>query len=259
MNEYEFDIKKSEIREQYLKIIKLKEFGLISSTSNCENEILGYSLEELKKIPQEANLALGCSNPKLYANYKIGETVLDLGCGAGFDCFLASFEVGKTGKVIGVDMMPEMLTKAREIAHIHNYSNVEFRLGEIEHLPVEDNSIDVIISNCVLNLSPNKTQAIKECKRVMKNSARLFLFDILLDDSFTQDMIQELQNNKAASCIKSAITVQEMQKILESENFKNISISLHAKSNEIIDFWLKEESKKYYNKVFSAKIEAYLE
>ncbi len=266
------DIVRQEVRLQYQKIIKLKEFGLQNlSLCSCnqeskkiinsnENSILGYSVYDRNKVPPQADLGLGCANPKLYANYKKGETVLDLGCGAGFDCFLAAHEVGEEGKVIGVDMMHEMLSKAREISSLHNYRNVEFRLGEIEHLPVADKSIDVIISNCVLNLSPNKKQVIKECKRVMKENARLVLLDVLLDDSFAANEESSkafLKSTKAAACIKNAFTVSQMQEILKELSFKSISIILHEKSDEIIQTWIQDEEKILKNKIYSAIIVAY--
>ncbi len=258
MPQFLYDKSIQEIREQYQKIIKLKEFGLKTCLpSSCENEkenILGYSNYDFQKAPKEADLALGCANPKAYAHYQEGQIVLDLGCGAGFDCFLASHEVGAKGKVIGVDMMHEMISKAREIAYKYKYSNVEFRLGEIEHLPVENNSIDIVISNCVLNLSPNKEQVIKECKRVMKTSAKFIIFDILLDDEFSLSLKQKLQTIPQASCIKSAITVSEMKSLLEKEKFQNIFIKTVPKSKEIIHSWLKEASFAFNDNIYSAMI-----
>ena len=152
------------VMESYKKIA-------VESSNCCGDNIsksIGYSEEELETVPKDSNLGLGCGNPQLIANICEGETVLDLGSGAGFDCFLASKKVGDSGQVIGVDMTFEMVTKARNNAYENNYNNVDFRLGEIENLPVADNSVDVIISNCVINLSPNKQRVYDEAYRVLK-------------------------------------------------------------------------------------------
>ena len=175
------------VMESYKKIA-------IESSNCCGDNIsksIGYSEEELEIVPNGSNLGLGCGNPQLIANICEGETVLDLGSGAGFDCFLASKKVGEDGLVIGVDMTFEMVTKARNNAFENNYNNVDFRLGEIENLPVADNSVDVIISNCVINLSPNKQRVYDEAYRVLKEGGRLAISDIVLMKDLTDEMKED--------------------------------------------------------------------
>lgn len=180
---------KNIVRDSYKKIV-IKEDKL----SCCGEEIsksIGYTNEDMNTVPENSNLGLGCGNPHLVANIREGETVLDLGSGAGFDCFLASKKVGENGLVIGVDMTPEMLSQARNNAKNNNYTNVDFRLGEIENLPVGDNMVDVIISNCVINLSPNKQRVYDEAYRVLKSGGRLSISDIVLMKDLTQEMKQD--------------------------------------------------------------------
>ena len=183
---------------------------------------IGYSSEEMNAVPEGANLGLGCGNPTALASLKEGEVVLDLGSGAGFDCFLAAHKVGKSGKVIGVDMTPEMLERARENAGKGGYGNVEFRLGEIENLPVADSSVDVIISNCVINLSPDKTRVFAEAMRVLRPGGRLMVSDITLLEELP-DFIKE---SKAAyvGCIAGAVMKDEYLGMVSSAGFRDVRV-----------------------------------
>lgn len=178
------------VQKNYGKIAK-GETKKIISLDNNSNEVsksIGYSLEEIESVPEEANVGLGCGNPLSFANIKEGDIVLDLGSGAGFDCFLASKKVGRRGRVIGVDMTPEMLHKSRQIAKEHKYRNIEFRLGEIENLPVADNYVDVIVSNCVINLSINKGRVYNEMYRVLKIGGIIAISDIVIIKELSEDM-----------------------------------------------------------------------
>ncbi|HEY3295629.1 MAG TPA: arsenite methyltransferase [bacterium] len=183
---------------------------------------IGYKLEDLKDVPAGANLGLGCGNPLEYAQVKPGETVLDLGCGAGFDCFLASREVGPEGHVIGVDMTPQMLEKARHNAAKTECTNTEFRLGEIEHLPVADNSVDVIISNCVINLSPDKPRVFGEALRVLKPGGRLLVSDLVL----RRPLSEKLKNSVEAyvGCVAGASMKEDYLTLMQEAGFRNITI-----------------------------------
>ncbi len=183
---------------------------------------IGYSDEELKTVPEGSNLGLGCGNPVALASLKEGETVLDLGSGAGLDCFLASQRVGEKGKVIGIDMTPEMVKKARENAKKGGYRNVEFRLGEIENLPIADNSIDVVISNCVINLSPDKDKVFSEAYRVLKPGGRLMISDIVLLKELPEPLKENIDTY--IGCISGAALKAEYLKKIESAGFKDVKV-----------------------------------
>lgn len=197
-------------------------------------------------------MGLGCGNPQAIAGLKVGETVVDLGSGGGFDCFLAAAKVGETGRVIGVDMTPEMVNKARENARQGDYSNVEFRLGEIEHLPIADDSADVIISNCVINLSPEKQKVFREAYRILKPGGRLAISDVVA----TAILPPELKNDLdlLSRCVSGAAAPEEIVKMLQTAGFRDIRIQTQEKSREFIKQWIPGTNVQDY--VVSATIEA---
>ncbi len=217
------------VRDGYAKA--LSQMNSCCSSSSCCGGVtqaadigkkVGYSDSELNAVPEGANLGFGCGNPVALASLKEGDVVLDLGSGAGFDAFLSAPRVGKTGRVIGVDMTPEMVAKAKENAKKGNYSNVDFRLGEIEKLPVEDNSIDVIISNCVINLSPDKETVFKEAYRVLKAGGRLMVSDLVL----AKELPQEIKDSVEAyvGCLAGAIKKDEYLRFIEQAGFQDIKV-----------------------------------
>lgn len=221
---------KKVVREGYAKIVKQKSSCCAPVQSCCAtgdiaehiSKEIGYTVEEIISVPEESNLGLGCGNPVALASLKEGEIVLDLGSGAGFDCFLAAQKVGKRGKVIGVDMTPEMIEKARENAKKDGYENVEFRLGEIENLPVADNFVDVVISNCVINLSPDKSRVFKEAFRVLKPGGRLMISDIVL----LKELPEFIKNSIEAyiGCISGAIMKNDYIKTIKEAGFWDVRI-----------------------------------
>ena len=212
----------------------------LQSTSCCTQggnaekiaQAIGYTRDDLQKAPTGANLGLGCGNPQALADLKPGETVLDLGSGAGFDCFLAAGKVGPNGRVIGVDMTPEMIGKARENARTVQVSNVEFYLGEIERLPVPDDHVDVIISNCVINLSPEKRRVFREAFRVLKPGGRLAISDIVTLAPLPEGIKENLA--AVASCIGGAQSVDEIKKLLGETGFKDIAVDIDKASEAAI-------------------------
>jgi SAM-dependent methyltransferase len=216
------------VRKGYAKIAKQKSSCCCSEPSCASGDIeeisrkLGYSDEEMGSVPEGANLSLGCGNPIALASLKEGEVVLDLGSGGGFDCFLAARRVGEKGKVIGVDMTPEMIDKARENAGKGKYKNVEFRLGEIENLPAADDSVDVVISNCVINLSPNKQQVFREAFRVLKPGGRVMISDIVL----LKELPATIKNNVRAyvGCVSGAILKDRYMEQIQKAGFEEVEI-----------------------------------
>uniref|UniRef100_A0A7V0Z774 Arsenite methyltransferase n=1 Tax=candidate division WOR-3 bacterium TaxID=2052148 RepID=A0A7V0Z774_UNCW3 len=221
---------KKVVRKGYAKIAK-QESSCCAPVQSCCGSFdiaqdiskkIGYTEEELTVVPEGANLGLGCGNPVALASLKEGEVVVDLGSGAGFDCFLAAQKVGKKGKIISVDMTPEMIEKARENAKRGGYENVEFRLGEIENLPIADNSCDIVISNCVINLSPDKRRVFAEAFRVLKPGGRLMISDIVL----LKELPDFIKNSIEAyiGCLSGAIMKDEYIKTIKEAGFQDVKI-----------------------------------
>lgn len=217
-----------------------------------ESEQLGYSRDDIEAVASGADLGLGCGNPKAIADLEPGETVLDLGSGAGFDCFLAAREVGNEGRVVGVDMTPEMIEKARENVERNDTENVEFRLGEIEHLPVADTCVDVVISNCVINLSPAKARVFAEAFRVLVPGGRLAVSDVVLTASLPDPV--EADPDSLTACVAGASTVDAIERMLDDAGFVDIRVEPKDDSAEFISEWDDERDLSEY--VVSATIEA---
>lgn len=239
------------VKEGYTIIAKNQSCGCSGCCGSSKKEIdeqiakqIGYSDEEINDAP-EANLGLGCGNPVALGKINLGDTVLDLGSGAGFDCFLASRRVGKAGKVIGVDITKEMVERAKANAKKYNFTNVEFRQGDIEELPIEDNSIDVVISNCVINLTPDKLKVFKEAYRVLKKGGKMYVSDIVLLGSLTNE--QKNNPNLLVGCVSGALPKEDYLATIAEVGFK---VSILSEDREI--------SKKQYNGIplESLKIEA---
>lgn len=209
---------KKVVREGYAEIAKKRS----SCCGQGVSEQLGYSEDELRSLPEGADLSLGCGNPVALASLKLGEIVLDLGSGAGMDCFLAAKKVGAKGHVIGVDMTPEMLDRARTNVRKGSYKNVEFRLGEIENLPVADDAVDVIISNCVINLSPDKPRVFKEVFRVLKHGGRLMVSDIVLLKPLPEAIKRSVK--AYVGCLAGAIMKDKYIRAIEDAGFAGVKV-----------------------------------
>ncbi|GIP32978.1 arsenite methyltransferase [Paenibacillus sp. J2TS4] len=224
-----------------------------ASSSCCDSPMdygevsakLGYSYEELTAVPEGANLGLGCGNPQAIAELQPGEAVLDLGSGGGFDCFLASRQVGETGRVIGVDMTPEMVSRARANAAKGGFTNTEFRLGEIEHLPVADQTVDVIISNCVINLSPAKQQVFDEAFRVLRSGGRLAISDIVTITELPDEIKNDL-DVMYSSCVSGASSIEEVKAMLTQSGFMNVVVEPKDESKTFIQDWVPEANIQNY-------------
>jgi SAM-dependent methyltransferase len=256
---------RQKVRESYAKVAEAnnagESVGVESSCCGVSDDIdintlnsirLGYSQEDIDATPEGADMGLGCGNPRAIASLQTGHTVVDLGSGGGFDAFLASREVGETGIVIGVDMTPSMLSKARDNAEKAGFTNVEFRLGEIENLPIADNSVDVIISNCVINLSPNKAQVFRDTFRVLKPAGRLAISDVVA----TIELPEEMRNDESlyAGCMGGASLIEDIETMLNDAGFESIKITPKDESRDFIQDWAPGSGVEDY--VLSAYIQA---
>ncbi len=198
-------------------------------------EKLGYSKDDVRTVPAGADMGLGCGNPHAIASLRMGETVLDLGSGGGLDCFLAARQVGPGGRVIGVDMTPDMVSKARRAAREAAYSNVEFRLGEIEHLPVADESVDVILSNCVVNLSPDKQSVFNDAYRVLRSGGRLAISDVVAVRPLPASMRND--SGVLCGCVGGAALVADIEQMLRDAGFSEVKVEVKTDSAAVISGW----------------------
>jgi len=256
------DVQRQAVRQRYAGVAERTEgrCGCSEGRTSCcgtpdaqdTSRQLGYSEDELTAVPEGANMGLGCGNPQAIAALRPGEVVIDLGSGGGFDCFLAARRVGAMGRVIGVDMTPEMISKARANAAEGGYANTEFRLGEIEALPVADGIADVIISNCVINLSPEKPRVFREAFRVLKPGGRLAISDVVA----LTEMPAEVREDMAllSGCISGASTVENTESMLRAAGFSSVTIAVNEQSREYIREWAPGRGIENY--VASAIIEA---
>ena len=251
------------VRKTYANIAKADSAGCGCGPSSCCGEAesssaqdfsvkMGYSEDDVTTVPEGANMGLGCGNPQAIASLRPGETVLDLGSGGGFDCFLAAKSVGPGGHVIGVDMTPDMISKARENAAKSQDHNVEFRLGEIEHLPVADSSIDVVMSNCVINLSPDKPKVYEEIFRVLKSGGRLAVSDIVATAPLPDEVRKDIELH--AACVAGASEIGEVESMLKQAGFVNIRVKPIDASRELIREWA--QGRPVVDFIVSATIEA---
>jgi len=239
MTDRKADAVRATVREHYGNIARGTNTacapGCCGSTGTAA-ATLGYTADQTEAIPDGADLGLGCGNPTAIASLGEGETVLDLGAGGGFDCFIAARQVGPRGRVIGVDMTADMIQRARQNARKVNATNVEFRLGEIEHLPVADGSVDAILSNCVINLSPDKPAVFREAFRVLRPGGRLAISDVVA----TGPIPVELQHQAAAlaGCIAGAAPLDDVRAMLIAAGFVGVEVKLAPRSAEIVGAWL---------------------
>ncbi len=253
MSDLQADETRNVVRDHYAKVAT----GTAGCAPGCcavmpsdQSRQLGYSDEDMAAVGEGADLGLGCGNPTAIASLQPGETVLDLGSGGGFDSFLAARAVGATGTVIGVDMTPEMITRARANARKLASTNVDFRLGEIEHLPVADASVDVILSNCVINLSPDKAAVFAEAFRVLRVGGRLAISDVVAIAPIPDEL--RAQAAAVAGCISGAAPLDEVKRMLVAAGFKSIEVTVAPRSSDIVDSWMPGASKF----IASATIEA---
>jgi len=251
------------VRKTYGQVAQSNGAGCGCGTSTCcgtqdntsvktTSVNLGYSKDDVSTVPEGANMGLGCGNPQAIASLTAGEVVLDLGSGGGFDCFLAAKAVGHSGQVIGVDMTPEMISKARANAEKSGLNHVEFRLGEIEALPVADETVDVVMSNCVINLSPEKPRVFQEVFRVLKRGGRLAISDVVATAPLPEELKKDIELH--AGCISGAALITELESMLEAAGFTNIQIKPIEASKALINQWF--EGKAIGDYVVSATIQA---
>lgn len=232
---------KKAVRERYAEIVTTEGSccgtgGSCGGSSAAElSAKMGYSAEEMAGVPDGANLGLGCGNPQAIAQLREGESVLDLGSGAGFDCFLAARRVGPSGRVVGVDMTAEMIEKARRNAAEGDFGNVEFRLGEIEHLPVADATVDVILSNCVINLAPDKRAVLRDAFRVLKPGGRLAISDMVATAPLPAEVASDLA--LLIGCVSGAISLEDYERFLRETGFEEIRVSPKQGMAKLIREW----------------------
>jgi len=261
---HEYDDHRQQVRDAYSEVANSSNngdaCGIESSCCGVSDDTaintlistrLGYSEADLEKVPDGADMGLGCGNPRAIASLQPGEVVVDLGSGGGFDCFLAADEVGESGHVIGIDMTPDMLSKARNNAAKGKFTNVEFRLGEIEFLPVANDTADVIISNCVINLSPDKQQVFNDTFRILKPGGRLAISDVVA----TIELPEAMRNDPAliAGCIGNASLIDDLARMMKDAGFEKIVIDPKDESKDFIRDWAPEHNITDY--VVSASIE----